>query len=283
MDKYKYSLQTKLSDLNLYQCGMQTCAPGHANGPVVMPYYLLHFIISGKGYFETNGCSYRLTSGNAFLISPNRLSYYHADKNDPWVYCWIALDGIKAKEYFKQAGLSAKKPIYSPKNPVPVREALIKIVDDARGGKDSELHLMGLLYLFLDELCKQADKRPQPYSSPQEEYLQKIVRYIYINIWDKVTVTDLAAYAGLDRSYLYKIFKQALKVSPQEFILRAKLEHACSLLASTDTAVGTIARSVGYQDPLAFSKIFKKRYGISPKEYRLRGQKEAIKPKGTAL
>ncbi len=268
MDKYKYTLQTNLSDLNLYQCGTQICESGHFNGPAVRPYYLLHFIMSGSGIFQTNGQTYQLSQGDAFLICPNKLSYYCSDADTPWTYAWIALDGIKAEEYFSRAGLNRKNPIYHAADAATVQKSLLKIVNYTKTNNYSELRLLGLLYLFLAELTKQSKTAAKLPFSPQEEYLQKIVKYIHVHIWDRITVAELAAYVGLDRSYLYKIFKQALKISPQEFILNAKLQHACELLRTTDMSIGNIARSVGYQDQLAFSKIFKQKYNCSPKQYR---------------
>lgn len=270
MDKYKYTLQTNLSDLNLYQCGTQICEAGHFNGPAVRPYYLLHFIMSGSGIFQTNGQTCYLNQGDAFLICPNRLSYYCADPNTPWTYAWIALDGIKAEEYFSRAGLTVKTPVYHAKNAEIIQKSLLKVVNYTKSNSYSELRLLGLLYLFLAELIKQNESSTSLSISPKEEYLQKIVRYIHVHIWDKITVAELAAHAGLDRSYLYKIFKQSLKTSPQEFILNVKLQHARELLTTTDMTVGNIARSVGYQDQLAFSRIFKRKYGCSPKNYRYR-------------
>lgn len=268
MDKYKYTLQTNLSDLNVYQCGTQICEAGHSNGPAVRPYYLLHFIISGSGIFQTGGQTYHLHSGDAFLICPNKLSYYCSDNQTPWTYAWIALDGIKAEEYFSRAGLTSKTPIYHAVDTLTVQRSLLKVVNYTKTNSYSELRLLGFLYLFLAELTKQSASASVAATSPKEEYLQKIVKYIHVHIWDRITVAELAAHVGLDRSYLYKIFKQSLKTSPQEFILNAKLQHACGLLRTTDMTIGSIARSVGYQDQLAFSKIFKQKYGCSPKQYR---------------
>ena len=47
-----------------------------------------------------------------------------------------------------------------------------------------------------------------------------------------------------------------------------KMEHACSLLDSTDLSVGAIASRLGYEDPLYFSRLFSRTVGISPRSYR---------------
>ena len=57
-------------------------------------------------------------------------------------------------------------------------------------------------------------------------------------------------------------------VSPQEYLMQCKLEQARKLLLETDAPVQDIARRVGYDNPLTFSKIFKGSFGVSPKTYR---------------
>ncbi len=268
MEKYQYKLETNQSDLNLYECGVQTCAPGHSNGPAARRYYLLHFVTKGAGIFQTGGITHRLSAGNAFLICPGQVCYYSADAQTPWVYAWLAMDGIQVENYLKQAGLSRKSPVYTADDAAPVWDALLTMVDYTRTPGYSELRLMGYLYLFLSELAAHSTARPARTASVQEAYLQKLVRYVDVHLWERITVSDLADFVGLDRSYLYKLCKERLKVSPQEFVIRQKLSHARNMLAETDLPVGDIARSVGYDDQLGFSKLFKKRFGISPRAYR---------------
>lgn len=56
--------------------------------------------------------------------------------------------------------------------------------------------------------------------------------------------------------------------SPQQFLVNLRMEKAVGMLKNTDLPVNQIAAQVGYENPLTFSKIFKQRYGISPKNYR---------------
>ena len=82
-------------DAMIYTCGREECAPSHSYGPVVRSGYLIHYILSGKGIYKANGRIYHLGEGDAFLICPNSLIYYEADKYHPWTYTWIGFQGIK--------------------------------------------------------------------------------------------------------------------------------------------------------------------------------------------
>ena len=76
-------------DAMIYTCGYETCAPSHSYGPVVRSGYLIHYILGGKGIYKTDGHIYQLSEGDAFLIRPNTLIYYEADKYHPWTNNWI--------------------------------------------------------------------------------------------------------------------------------------------------------------------------------------------------
>ncbi|KAF6617935.1 helix-turn-helix transcriptional regulator, partial [Paenibacillus sp. EKM208P] len=88
-----------------------------------------------------------------------------------------------------------------------------------------------------------------------------------------ITVSDIAKYISIDRSYLHRLFKQQLNKSPQEFLLHLRIEKSCSLLRNTSLKIGDIARSVGYKDVLLFSKMFKTVNKVTPSEYRKNPQK----------
>ena len=268
MNKYKFILQTNSSDINLYQCGVEFCAPNHSQGPSARSYYLLHYIMQGTGIFEVNGKTYTLNQGQAFLICPNKVSFYKSDSENPWIYSWVAFDGIKAKEYLGNAGLSSHNPIYTALNPKAVEDALLEMVNQTKKENSCELRLMGYMYMFLSTLIANCSFKSEPIVRTKDLYLQKVIEYINVNSWRKITISELAKYLNLDRSYLYSIFKQKLKMSPQEFILKFKVENACEMLSNTDMHISKIAQSIGYEDQLSFSRIFKIKTGLSPTEWR---------------
>lgn len=60
--------------------------------------------------------------------------------------------------------------------------------------------------------------------------------------------------------------------SPQEYLVNLRMDKAQSLLKKTDLPINAIASAVGYQDQLAFSKIFKQNFGVSPRAFREQGE-----------
>ena len=89
-----------------------------------------------------------------------------------------------------------------------------------------------------------------------------------MNYARKISIADLAAHIGLDRSYFGQLFRQATGLAPRQYLLKLRMAKACQLMGHSDLPVSTIARSVGYDDPLLFSRMFRKEMGCSPSGHR---------------
>jgi len=242
-------------------------------GPAVRDHFLIHYILDGKGTFHTNGVTYSLKKGQGFLICPNVISSYQSDSDTPWSYCWVGFHGLKAESFLSRANLTAETPILIYDNDDTIKQILIQMVemDDLTSAR--ELHLLSLLYLFLAKLTEAAQRIHIDEHSKNriEQYIKKAVEFIELNYSRRVSIGEMSSYIGLDRSYVYSIFKSYLNVSPQHFLINFRITKACELMNNNGLSIGDISRSVGYEDPLLFSKMFKKVKGMSPREYR-RGQ-----------
>lgn len=76
-------------DITPYDAGEQRCCPLHFYGPAVRNYWLLHYVISGKGVFEKNGRRIDIKEKQCFIIKPYETAYYQADEKEPWHYVWM--------------------------------------------------------------------------------------------------------------------------------------------------------------------------------------------------
>ena len=85
---------------------------------------------------------------------------------------------------------------------------------------------------------------------------------------EEIRITSLADMAGTSESNFYAIFKKATGTSPIAYLNNYRLSVAAERLIETERSVSEIAYAVGINDPLYFSKLFKRTYGTSPKEYR---------------
>lgn len=261
-------------DLRLYQFGCEQCKPLHSFGPFIRNHFLFHYILSGRGQLEATSADgadhiYDLGAGQGFLICPGLVNTYSADEREPWRYMWVEFDGLRAKELLNNAGLTSMSPIYmagDPEADSALRNAMESIIDNPDA---PPVRLIGYLYLFLDTLIQaSASKRDRRSTELRDFYIQEAVTYMEQNMQRSVTVEEIADVCRLNRSYFSKLFRESMGCPPQEFLIRMRLSRAAELMRDGNLSIGEVSAQCGYPNQLHFSRAFKKRYGVSPREWR---------------
>lgn len=92
--------------------------------------------------------------------------------------------------------------------------------------------------------------------------------YLDMKYSEKIRLQDVARKFNVHPNYMTRIFHEKYNLSPKQYLMDLKLKKACRLLTTTDLPVSTISSSLGFDDQMAFSKTFKKEYGVSPSVYR---------------
>ncbi len=230
-------------------------------GPGVRSSYIIHYVISGKGYFNGK----RVSAGQGFLITPGMKECYYPDKSDPWEFLWVISNDHKMATLFDLFDAEKSTNIFQYEYIYAIKEVSSFLVSNNNSTYDA----FEMLEVFL-KIFKHRPKTDLPHASQTNAnmYTQAAEKYIRSNIHYPVTVAELTEFLGVSQPYLFKIFKERFHVSPKQYILEQKLRRAQTLLKETDMSVTHIANSVGFQDVLSFSKCFRAKVGISPQNYR---------------
>lgn len=262
--------RTSYTELSMYQCGMEDCVPGHFYGPALRDHFLIHYILKGKGIFKVGEMVYNLEKGHGFLIYPNIITFYQADFDDPWHYCWVGFQGLRAELYLKHANLTSENPIFRYDKDDYIKDCFMQMLSTKKLVKSREIRLLAILYLFLSQLIEtNGEKKLYDKNEDRKEvYIKKAIEYIEMNYSRNISIAEISNYIGLDRSYFCSIFKDCLRLPPQIFLINYRINKACELMRNKMLSIGDVSRSVGYDDPLQFSKMFKKVRCSSPIEYR---------------
>ncbi len=242
--------------------GSQHCESRHCYGPAVRTYWLLHYVVSGKGYYRVEGKEYTVSSGEAFLIKPGEITQYEADKDDPWYYIWIGFT----------AELSCLKQL-----PYVIRKAELKQIFSAVDQKKSQdalndMHATAAIWSVLSCICG---------DMVQEDdtgYTARAINMIKKQYMKDISVQSIADSLGLDRSYFSNLFKKDTGKSPGRYLMDYRMERALELLHRRRYSVSVVAASVGYGDLFSFSRCFKRCYGVPPSHYA-----EAVDAAGTVI
>ena len=263
-------------DLCMYQFGYEQCSSGHSFGPAMRNHYLFHYVISGTGILNADDSkgmtkTYSVKSGQGFFIFPGQITTYIADKNLPWEYIWIEFDGLRVRESLALTDLSLDNSLYHSRSKE-LRGLMLSemcyIVDHA---EESPFHLIGHLYLFFDYFIRSAKSERLISSSRMSDYyIKEAINYIEQNFQNNITIEDIAKVCGINRSYFGKILRRSTGRSPQEVLMNYRMIKAAELLKLTSLSIADIGSAVGYENQLHFSRAFKKKYGVPPREWRNR-------------
>lgn len=247
----------KLSGFNPEFCGMEETAPSSCWGPGYRSQYHLHFVINGKGIFENSSQRYELSPSQGFFFAPGKRIYYESDSDNPWVYIWFAFTGNDVNKILRKIGISTSNPVFTFENSINITEEFAKI-EYMKSGR--EFYAFSVLMRLFSSL----DTSDLNIFVPKAEIA---ANYIVQNISNAIFVKSIADYLNIDRRYFSKLFKKSCGISPQQFIMNTRMSIALSILKEKkNISISDVARSVGYNDVLAFSKAFKKYFNSSPSE-----------------
>ena len=237
--------------INPVQFGWQSCPPGHFFGPAVRTHWLLHYVVSGSGIFVRDSVTYNLKKGDIFVIRPFEKTYYEADVTDPWCYIWV---GFTADSLVDDVFDS----------PVITLPSAGKIFQDMRRCSELENGRSAFLTSRIWELVA----RVLDLGSVKSGHVDKALSFMHSEYANGITVTSVANYLNLDRTYFSTLFKSETGVSPVDYLSDLRLNKAAELMSVYGRSPTTAALSSGYADYCHFSRAFKKHFGISPKRYR---------------
>ncbi len=266
----------KFIDLGLYQFGWEQCDPSHSFGPAARNHYLFHLCLSGTGkLIADNGrgtdITYQIKSGQGFLLFPNQVCTYIADRELPWEYAWLEFDGLRVKETVELAGLNQGQPVYRARHKDIYEKMKDEILYIVNHKDESPFHLIGHLYLFIDGFVRSSASARLTSNGNRlrDFYIKEAFAFIEQNFQNDISVEDIAAACGLNRSYFGKIFHESMGKTPQEFLISYRMTKATELLKLTDLSISDIGNVVGYPNQLHFSRAFKNVYQISPRQWRM--------------
>jgi AraC-like DNA-binding protein len=305
--RYSLSINaaTDRGDFVVMFCGEADVVGGHYIGPAVHDYFLVHVVTAGEGTFETLGQKYRLKKGDAFLIFPDILVKYEASKETPWTYMWIGFSGDQTEKALGRIGITPERAALRGLSPIKMRELFGSIRDSLDNGATPELGSMaasGCLRLVLHEMgvaalagnapengvtgidggdgeprimSHQPSEGGRPMNRPlpedaipgRQQQIDQAIRMLSYQYGQHISIGEIARKLGYHRAHLTKLFKETTGLSPMQYLNKIRMKKAEKLLAG-DLTIAQVAASVGFNDPLFFTKQFRKWRGVSPTEFR---------------
>lgn len=257
----------KYIEFRLLECGREKCIPNKKFSFTPKSYFVLHYVLSGQGYLEMEGKTYKLKKGHAFLIPPQHIPHYYPDENDPWTYVWIGFSGLNAIHYMREANLSAINPIMQDDSSQTLRFLLEKLHQTFLDAGYLDMNCLGLGYQVMAHILKIGHRKDEYLPQPIQ-HVNAAKDYIQNNYQFNISIADIASNVGVTTNYLANIFKKVTGMSPKQYLTNMRINRACHLLRINLYSIKEIAKQVGYPNQLHFSSAFKHNIGMSPIEFR---------------
>lgn len=255
------------SDLAIYECGWEKCNPDHCFGPIKRDYYLLHYITKGAGTYVVDQISYPLKEGMFFLIVPEKNHRYFADPKQPYEYYWIGFHGLEALKMIQEAYLENQY-VFTIQNQSGVLDLFEEIRRKDKNDAASKYFLLSAFYKLWGYIVEDRKVNINFKDSSNKEFIGNVMKYIQLHYGEDINVTKLSKMFNINRSHLYRIFNARMQISLEQYIINTRLANSLILLKNRNLSFKEVALQVGFKDYSNFLKAFKKKYQITPKQYR---------------
>ena len=231
--------------------------------------FRLLYIAAGKAYFEFNGKEETVTAGHMVLYQPRepqKYVYYGIDRTR--VY-WVHFTGNSVKKILNYYDIPLTEHVFytgiSPGYQYLFQQMILELQLCRPCYEELLSMLLRHIFLLVKRQLKEENKPRNTYAREETELA---VNYFNENYHKDLSIESYASSRNMSTSWFIRNFKEYVNMTPLQYILSLRISNAQSLLETTKYNVTEIASIVGYENPLYFSRIFKKQVGLSPSEYR---------------
>jgi AraC-like DNA-binding protein len=213
-----------------------------------------------------------LQAAETLIIWPPGTGQYYGNAGAPFSHSWLHCLGARVDRIL--AALPAPLPLAEP-FPLREREAnafqncLMEIHSELIAQSRPDEVLAGnLMENCLRQIARARQDAVEPRPSNPAPRLLAVRAYIGSHSAEPLTLPLLAQLAGMSVPYFCARFKAAFAQSPIDYLIQHRMLHAAHLLTDQAASVSEIAQRVGYEDAFHFSKMFKRHFGKSPRDFR---------------
>ncbi|MEK3887990.1 AraC family transcriptional regulator [Bacillus sp. FSL K6-3431] len=229
---------------------------------------VFQYTFSGAGKIDVDGKEYSLTAGQAFLVQiPSKHRYYLPADSEHWEFMFITLYGKEAVKAFDFINSKLGYVIQFNPESSPIKllmsifqEAINRNITDAYESSAMAYSFIMELYRYALNIGVSTEKWP--------EQVEKAILFAKKYYSDQIGLGDLVIASGLSKYHFTRLFHRTTNLTPVQYLTKIRIDKAIELLRMTNHSIDDIARMVGYSTGNYFIKVFNKRIGMSPGQFR---------------
>lgn len=229
--------------------------------------YLLIYCVAGQGKLIAGDYSRTVVAGDLIIVAPGVTHRYAASETQPWSIFWCHFRGDNAAAFYDYLALSQAKPLIEGLSDVALQGGFRSLIGIASAGYSIPVFIhaaqqLSQLLSFAERLQHRRKNLMASYS------LNEVTMFMRENIHRAVSLDELAVVSRLSKYHFHRKYKAFTGFAPMQHFEHLKVEQACLLLDSSNLSISDIAFQLGYEDPLYFSRVFRKVAGVAPSHYR---------------
>lgn len=237
-------------------------------GRILNDYYMI-FISKGEGIFESAlTMPSQIKAGTCFFLYPDVWHRYKPNVKSGWEEYWIGFNGYYANQLMNQGFFNSQNPFIH----VGLNNELLvlfrKLIETVRNGYTSYPQFIAGTTLQILGLVNAVSLHQEYDNDPLGKLIQKAKFLLQESLEETVDMEKLAREIPMGYSSFRKVFKRITGESPNQYHLNLRLNRAKDLLTTTALNINEVAYQTGFESVFYFSKLFKKKNGVSPKFYR---------------
>lgn len=233
--------------------------------------YTIHFVVGGKGTYNGEPISV----GDAFITIPEELHSIISDPDDPLVLSWLLISRWYSSEFWSFISHKFKSSLIYNMHPV-VQEQIFslleQIFDENNFYDNLKITYLAnfVISIFSVEPEKIVKEKPSLLPSDcNDKLFKEAIQYIDTNFCEPISTKYISQKIHVSQSYLFRLFKKNLGMSPQVYLLSKRMEEAKKYISANEKIkYKHIAANVGYKSYINFEKYFKLYFGMTPSELR---------------
>lgn len=234
--------------------------------------FQLLYIASGTAHFYfTEEDDMAVAAGHMVFYRPKEMQkyiYYGAEK--PEVY-WVHFTGSDASDMMRHYGIMDDIHVINTGTSLGYTNIFRQMIQELQRRQEDFEELLALLlkqlFISIRRQMLKGDKWKNVF--PDNE-MENAIQYFNNHYHQEINIKEYAVSKGMSVSWFIRHFKQYTGTTPMQYIVSLRMTNAQVLLETTNYNVTEIGNMIGYDNPLYFSRIFRKQKGISPSEYRKR-------------
>jgi len=236
-----------------------------ATGRILNEYQII-YITQGSGELYTNDTRYTIRPGTAFIIFPGIFHAYKPVFEVGWTEYWVGFKGPYIKTLQQEGFISPEQPCFS----VGLQNSLLnlydQILEEIRSQKPFfQLKASSYTLALLAEILSYEKQNLQYCHS--EQIVEKAKFIMEEHVYGEIDMHSVCRTIGVSTSHLNDVFKSYTGMTPYQYFISIKIHKAKELLEKGDESIKEIAFRLGFTDQYYFSRLFKKKTGISPSHW----------------